>query len=424
MLLPTDCPADEFLHLRHEPGSKRTVRGELAYRCKNGELRDIDLAITPFTDDISDVTHYVSIQRDITANKRTQAELQLEKDQMQALLNTAQDAIITTDRQGVVQDCNPAVERLFGYKPEELRGRNVDVLMPEPHRSRHDAYLRRHRGTGEVRILGATRELMAQHRDGRLVPVSLSVSDVDHLDLFVGFVRDTSDLRKLQGEILRATSAEQIRIGQALHDGPQQELAGLSLEAAGLTMDLARTSSPYEPRVRALSNGLKEANRHIRHLAQGLVPVQTESVGLMAALEDLARRTHDGDSSCRFVCPNAVEVSDTHIAEQLFHIAREAVTNAVKHADADEIVIRLDRSADGLILRVSDNGRGIDEAELANGGLGLSIMPYRSAAIGGELAISVAEEGGTAVCCTVPDGRTEPDPLIAAARESKVAPKG
>ncbi|MDZ7784996.1 MAG: PAS domain S-box protein [Halioglobus sp.] len=215
--------------------------------------------------------------------------------------------------------------------------------MPEPHRSRHDAYLRRHRETGEARIIGTTRELMAQHRDGRLVPISLSVSEVGHLGLSVGFVRDISALRRLQGEILRATSAERIRIGQALHDGPQQELAGLSLEAAGLTMDLARTSSPYEPRVRALSNGLKEANRHIRHLAQGLVPVQTESVGLMAALEDLARRTHDGDLSCRFVCRNTVEVSDKHIAEQLFHIAREAVANAVKHADADEIVIRLDR---------------------------------------------------------------------------------
>ncbi|MDZ7784995.1 MAG: PAS domain-containing protein [Halioglobus sp.] len=88
--------------------------GRSSSRRKDGELRDIELVITPFTDDISDVTHFVSIQRDITANKRVQAELQRGKERLHALLNTAQDAVITIDRQGVVQDCNAAVERLFG----------------------------------------------------------------------------------------------------------------------------------------------------------------------------------------------------------------------------------------------------------------------------------------------------------------------
>lgn len=85
---------------------------------------------------------------------------------MRAILDGAVDAIITIDEQGLIETVNTAVERLFGYSATELAGQNVKVLMPEPYRGEHDAYLSRYRATGEKRIIGIGREVIGMRRDG------------------------------------------------------------------------------------------------------------------------------------------------------------------------------------------------------------------------------------------------------------------
>ncbi len=111
---------------------------------------------------------------------------------LEALLNSAVGAIITIDEQGIVQGMNPATEQLFGYPAGEIVGRNVRMLMPEPHRSRHDGYLRHHIETGERRIIGIGREVEGQRKDGSRFPMHLSVSAfrVDGRRYFAGIVHD------------------------------------------------------------------------------------------------------------------------------------------------------------------------------------------------------------------------------------------
>jgi two-component system sensor kinase FixL len=113
----------------------------------------------------------------------------------EALLAAAVDGIIVIDAQGSIEIINPACERLFGYKPEEVLGRNVNMLMPSPYREQHDGYLRHYRETGERRIIGIGRQVMGQRKDGSTFPMYLSVgqSELNGADIYVGIVRDLSD---------------------------------------------------------------------------------------------------------------------------------------------------------------------------------------------------------------------------------------
>jgi PAS domain S-box-containing protein len=124
--------------------------------------------------------------------------------ELRAVLDAAVDAVIVIDAGGTIETFNRAAERLFGYFSAEVVGKNVRLLMPEPFRSQHDGYIRHHIRTGERRIIGQGREVVAQRRDGSLFPIFLSVGRIAQLEppRFVGLVSDISD-RKRAVEALR-----------------------------------------------------------------------------------------------------------------------------------------------------------------------------------------------------------------------------
>ena len=99
---------------------------------------------------------------------------------LQAVLNAAVDGIVLIDTSGIIQLVNPSVQKMFGYPPEELLGRNVKVLMPSPWREEHDGYLANYLATGEARIIGIGRQVAGRRRDGSTFPVDLAVSEVRH----------------------------------------------------------------------------------------------------------------------------------------------------------------------------------------------------------------------------------------------------
>jgi PAS domain S-box-containing protein len=124
----------------------------------------------------------------------------LADDLTRAILETVLDAIVTIDRSGIIQSFNPAAERLFGYSAEETIGHNVSMLMPEPHTSQHDGYLKRYVGGGEPRIIGIGREVEGRHKDGSHFPLSLAVSQAECREqrIFVGVMRDLSAQRRAE----------------------------------------------------------------------------------------------------------------------------------------------------------------------------------------------------------------------------------
>lgn len=121
---------------------------------------------------------------------------------LEALLNSAVGAIITIDEKGIVYSANPATENLFGYRAAEIIGRNVRMLMPEPHRARHDGYLQHHIETGQRKIIGIGREVEGQRKDGTRFPMHLSVSkfEVDGQRYFAGIVHDLTARNEAKAE--------------------------------------------------------------------------------------------------------------------------------------------------------------------------------------------------------------------------------
>jgi len=355
---------------------------------------------------------------------RTQA-LRAKHEHLEAIWNSAFDAIITIDSQGVIETINRAAENLFGYSHAEMIGQNVEMLMPSPFREQHEGYLRRYRETGQARILNVPRELVARRKDGSTFPIDLSVTQVDHSGYFTGIIRDSSERKDLQRHVLEIAAEEQRRIGRELHDGTGQELTGLSL-VAGTLFDLmtavpAKESEGQVVRqldeagynricdiVNKLNRKLSEANRLVHQLSHGVMPVQIDAEALRSALDELAASTNTPPRvSCRFDCPLPVMAANNTTATHLYRIAQEAVNNALRHSQADQICISLRQNDGQIVLEVSDNGVGIDAADSSvatnrkGRGMGLRTMQYRAGMIGGTLHIERRDTGGSLVRCVL-----------------------
>ncbi|MBU6402313.1 MAG: histidine kinase, partial [Verrucomicrobia bacterium] len=140
-----------------------------------------------------------------------------------------------------------------------------------------------------------------------------------------------------------------------------------------------------------------------RTLARGLYPVEMEAEGLMRAFGDLAGTISQGAKvRCVFECDSPVLIQDNAVATHLYRIAQEAVRNAVRHAKARRIGINLVEQAGQVKLTVEDDGVGMLESSPAGDGLGVRIMAYRAALIGGTFNIEPAPTGGTMVTCAFP----------------------
>jgi len=352
---------------------------------------------------------------------RTQA-LREKHEHLEAIWNSAFDAIITIDSQGRIETANRAAEKMFGYSNAEMIGQNVKMLMPSPFREAHDNYLRYYRETSRARILNVPRELVAVRKDGSTFPIDLSVTQVDHSGYFTGIIRDISECKELQKHVLEIAAEEKRRIGLELHDGIGQELTGLSL-VAGTLLKLMTGVPGTETDgqvvrqldevgftrmhaiVQKLNQRLSETNRHVQQLSHGIMPVQIDAEALRSALDELAASTNTAAVSCRFDYPGPVMPLNNTAATHLYRIAQEAVNNALRHSQADDICISLRQNESEIILEVSDNGLGIDAPDggvattRKNRGMGLRTMQYRAGMIGGTLHVERREAGGTLVRC-------------------------
>lgn len=392
----------------------------------------------------------------------------LEESRARALsvFETTVDGVITIDTRGHIESFNAGAERIFEYTADEVVGRNVHVLMPEPYHSEHDGYMANYRESGVRRIIGIGREVVGRRKSGSTFPMELAVSEVSLPGggrIFTGLVRDISERRTLEREVLRIAESERRRIGQDLHDGLGQQLTAIGLFQRALARGLDADGSPRAADAHRLVAELDEADAHARGLARSLVPVELERNGLEAALSRLAERAtglYDLNVSAETTGSGAAEASalTADAATNLFWITQEAVSNAAQHGRADHVWVRLTRGAEQLRLRVEDDGigfdgelragsapldvegppeRGVHDSEAPGGeasadapseaparsvsapvrpadhrGMGLRIMHYRAHLAGGALEIRPRAEGGTIVTCTVPlrgSGFIDPD---------------
>ena len=146
------------------------------------------------------------LMRDEAERRRNaEREQKASEERLRTVIDSTADAIIVITPEGLVESANAATEGLFGYRPDELIGRNISLLMPEPHRGRHDGYLAAYRAGGERKVIGFRRELTAQRKDGTLFPIELAVSESggNSETRYVGIIRDISMALQARDELAR-----------------------------------------------------------------------------------------------------------------------------------------------------------------------------------------------------------------------------
>jgi PAS domain S-box-containing protein len=336
------------------------------------------------------------------------AALAASEQRSQAILETAVNAIIIMGEDCLIETVNSATERIFGYSRDELIGKNIKMLMPHPYRDQHDGYVQAYRDTGVRKIIGVGREAVGQRKDGTIFPLDLSVGEArlpDGKRIFTGIIRDLSDRKKLEEQILHISEEEQHRIGQDIHDDLCQQLAAIGCLAKVAHRQLSRAGVSEASSLEEIVRLVTQANARAREMSRGLMPVVLDAAGLMAALGELAQGTERiFRVSCPFRCERPVSVPDNKVATQLFRIAQEAVANAIKHSCADRIEISLGQDTEHLTLTIRDNGTGIpDNISGKSTGMGLLTMSHRARMVGGHLDVFPDDFGGTVVRCSIPN---------------------
>jgi sigma-B regulation protein RsbU (phosphoserine phosphatase) len=218
-------------------------RGSFVDKRKDGQLYDQEATIAPITEPDGQKAGYVAVSRDVSDRKSAERAVLESEARIRAIVETAADGIITINERGIIDTCNPAVEKMFGYSREEMIGRNVSLLMPSPEREQHDGYLAKYSQTRQRKIIGAGREVRGRRKDGTVFPLDLTVSETQLGDrcFFTGIVRDAT-LRhlQLQAEKDLAATHEQLRLARIIQQGffpttsptlPGYDLGGVSFPA-------------------------------------------------------------------------------------------------------------------------------------------------------------------------------------------------
>src|SRR5216117_2638747 len=205
----------------------------------------------------------------------------------------------------------------------------------------------------------------------------------------------------LEGEILAISDREQQRLGQELHDGLCQHLTAVAFMARSIATRLKNHRVIDAADIEKIAELVNDAATDTRNLSRALHRSDVDAAGLVNALQDLVDR-EIWKVPCRLGVKPSFHIEDDIAAAQLYRIAREAVINANNHAQAREIVIKLERSRERIVLRVIDDGIGFSNEPKLKQGLGAHIMKYRARLIGGRLEIDSPKRGGTRVSCYLP----------------------
>jgi len=403
----TPCPLGQFPMMR-AIGGEEVREMELFFRNEaKPEGVWLSVSSSPLYDDGATVIGGVCVIRDITERKRAEDLLRESETRLRAIVTTAVDAIVTIDEKGLIESCNPAAEQMFGYSAGAMIGQNIDLLIPPVQFDLYSADAAQYLKVGESSIHARGREVIGRRSDGSTLPVDLTLSESHEgtFHLFTGVMRDISERKKLQQELLSIAEAEQRRIGQDLHDDIGQELTGLAMKAETLFEIVTEREIPEHALAADIVAGLDRTRSKVRALSRGMVPVEIDSSGLVSALEELTARLGDVHNiSCAFECPDRSIEIDQHLATQLYHIAQEGITNALKHARAQNIRVTLEARESAIKLQISDDGVGMPASGARTDGMGLRIMYYRAALIHGKLDVRSNATGGTVVSCLIMRG--------------------
>jgi signal transduction histidine kinase len=330
-----------------------------------------------------------------TEDALTQSELKTT-----ALLNAIPDLMFQIDKDGTLVGFHEGTFVTLREMGKKLIGKNIysladpDKLIGRRLLDQGMLYVRQAIETGNPQMYEQHTSINGQRRDYEVRIVLCRKDEV------LGIVRDITNRKQLEREILEISNREQRRIGQDLHDSLCQHLTGIGFMGKVLEKKAA-SQVPLEPiDIQEIVELIDQAITLTKGFASGLNPVELQAEGLMHALNKLAWNVNKlFGVSCTFTCSDPIYIYDNEMATHLYRIVQEAMNNAIKHGRAKEIAVSLEKKGSACTLRVSDNGMGFAKISSHGRGMGLSIMQYRASMIEASLDFKVNPQGGTDVVC-------------------------
>ena len=419
-----------------EPVLGKALRGEpvdhfeTRRRCKDGTIIDVSLTVSLVRDDAGRLLGASEVARDITAVKRVQTALAEREAHLQSVLDTVPDAMLVIDVRGMIQSFSATAQRLFGYDPAAVIGRNVSMLMPGPYSEQHDGYLARYMATGERRIIGIGRVVLGLRSDGSTFPMELSVGEMRSGErrYFTGFVRDLTDrqatqqrLHELQAELIHMSRYTALgEMASALAHELNQPMTAIANYLKGCRRLLAADESPgviaaRDAIERAAGQALRagqiisrlrdfvargESERQVENLAKLIE--EASALALIGGKEAGIRASVDLDPRVHWVFVDKVQIQQV-----LLNLLRNALEAMQDTPDRRLSVTTRAIDADMVEVSVTDTGSGIapDVAEQLfqpfvttkrqGMGVGLSISRTIIEAHGGRLWAVANPGGGT-----------------------------
>jgi PAS domain S-box-containing protein len=334
--------------------------------------------------------YLLGISEDITDIKRT-------RDEREYFFNQALDMLCIASFEGAFIEVNPAFSAKLGYTKHELLTHSFFTWV---HPDDIESTQRALEGcTSGLNVRSFENRYRCKDGSYRHLLWSSQVDTQSKRIYAVAY--DFTERRELEAAVLRVSAREKERIARDLHDGLGQVLIGIAFKSKLIENMLNKGVVPAASMVGDLVRYANEASVQARSLAYGLDPIALRD-GICAALDNLARSTRAlFGVECAVTARLLREIEDNNTMSQLYRIAQESITNAVKHGQAEKITLSLNETENELVLTVTDNGRGFPEEMQDGQGFGLKIMEYRAKAIGGALMVRPEKNGGVSVTCIV-----------------------
>ncbi len=327
------------------------------------------------------------------------------EDRFRTLIENIEDyAIFMLDLAGHVVTWNEGAQKLTGYSAERMIGRHFGCLWP------HDEL----EADTPAQIMLTAATVGSSEFEGPLVradgtrfwALTLLAALRDAQGRATGYsnvIHDITQRKRLENEVVETEERERRRIGRDLHDVLGQDLTGIAFLGKELEEDLAAQHVAQAADAARIARLANQAISRARSLARGLCPIDLNSGGVIFALRRLAEEISDVFGvRCECLVQDSVKFADEAAALHTYRIAQEAASNAIKHGQAGHVRIKLVSEAGNHVLTVEDDGCGIADPLVVNGGMGLAVMRYRAAVMGGTFDIKRLSRHGTRVTCTVP----------------------
>ena len=331
---------------------------------------------------------------DVDSRRRTEQMLRTQA----MILETMLEGVVLVTLDGCIEFTNPAFDRMFGRGPREFLGISVLNLFNSRQGQTAttvlDALLAQHSRGGKSDMLFRRQD--GSQFSGEVLSAGIELSGEKKI---LVVVQDVSEHKQLESEIIEIANRERRRLGADLHDGIGQELTGISLMLRSLAKRAGVAAFDGAQDLNEIVALVNHAIQSTRQMALGISPVTLERGGLLPALQSLvgwARDSYNLHVRLRLSVRAPLHIGES-AAAHLHLITQEAINNAVRHGRAQSVVVTLRTNRTLLFLSITDDGVGIAENPARGAGMGLKLMEYRSAVIGGVMRIKRLPGGGTRI---------------------------